>query len=81
MLSLLDVMFDTTMRDIVDQLPLSDAIRDALLGHDNPMTEVLRLAIEAEHADPTFEPEPHVASAYYQAVIWTTQLLNTAVGA
>ena len=80
MLSLLDVMFDTNMRDIVDQLPLNDSIRDALLGRDNPMTEVLRLAIEAEHADPTSKPEPHVASAHYQAVIWTTQLLNTAVG-
>ena len=81
MLSLLDVMFDTNIRDVVDQLPLNDTIRDALLGHDNPMTEVLRLAIEVEHADPTSKPEPHVASAHYQAVIWTTQLLNTAVGA
>ena len=82
MLSLLDVMFDTTMHDIVAQLPLNDAIRAALLGEDNPITRVLRLAIDVERADPsTSKPEPHVASAHYQAVIWTTQLLNTVVGA
>ncbi len=70
------------MHDIVDQLPLNDTIRAALLGDDNPITEVLRLAIERRTRRPaTSKPEPHVASAHYQAVIWTTQLLNTVVGA
>ncbi|HEX4984418.1 MAG TPA: HDOD domain-containing protein [Ilumatobacteraceae bacterium] len=79
MLSLLDVMFDTTMHDIVDQLPVNDTIRAALLGVDNQVTDVLRQAIELEHPDLTSrEPEPHITRAYYQAVVWTTQLLATA---
>ena len=79
MLSLLDVMFDTTMHDIVDQLPVNDTIRAALLGVDNQVTDVLRQAIELEHPDLTArEPEPHITRAYYQAVVWTTELLTTA---
>ena len=51
MLSLLDVMFDTKMHDIVDQLPVDDTIRAALLGLDSPITDVLRHAIDVEDAD------------------------------
>ena len=62
MLSLLDVMFDTKMSVIVDQLPVNDTIRAALLGNDGPITDVLRLAIELEYPDPaTSRPEPHIA--------------------
>jgi EAL and modified HD-GYP domain-containing signal transduction protein len=69
MLSLLDVMFDTTMDVIIDQLPLDDTIRAALLGHDSPITDVLRHAIELEGADlGTVQPEPHIADAHYQAI-------------
>jgi c-di-GMP phosphodiesterase len=79
MLSLLDVMFDTTMDEIIDQLPLDDTIRAALLGHDGPITDVLRHAIELEGADlATIQPEPHIAEAHYRAIVWTTQLLHTA---
>jgi EAL and modified HD-GYP domain-containing signal transduction protein len=81
MLSLLDVMFDTDMHVIVDQLPVSDTIRAAMLGHDNAITRVLRLAIELEHADlTTSQPEAHIARAHYEAVSWTTHLLNTVSG-
>jgi EAL and modified HD-GYP domain-containing signal transduction protein len=80
MLSLLDVMFDTDMHVIVDQLPVNDTIRAAMLGHDNAITRVLRLAIELEHADlASPQPEAHIARAHYEAVSWTTNLLNTVV--
>ena len=79
MLSLLDVMFGVKMHDIVDQLPLDDTIRDALLGHEGPITDVLREAVAFEEADvATYEPEPHIAYAHYQAIIWTTHLLTSA---
>ena len=79
MLSLLDVMFDSKMPDIVEQLPVDDTIRGALLDQDGPITDVLRQAIAFEHPDAAAsEPEPHIADAHYQAVVWTTQLLNTA---
>ena len=79
MLSLLDVMFDTKMSDIVDQLPVDDTIRGALLNQDSPITDVLRQAIALEDADlAASAPEPHIADAHYQAVVWTTQLLHTA---
>ncbi|HWM21357.1 MAG TPA: HDOD domain-containing protein [Ilumatobacteraceae bacterium] len=80
MLSLLDVMFDTKMHLIVDQLPLDDSIRAALLGAEGPITDVLRLAIAVEDTDlSSYHPEPHVADAHYQAIVWTTQLLKSAV--
>ena len=78
MLSLLDVMFDAKMPDIVEQLPVDDTIRGALLGLDGPITDVLRHAIAYEDPDlADSEPEAHIADAHYQAVVWTTQLLNT----
>ena len=47
---------------------------------DRVVLEVLRLAIELEHSDlATSRPEPHIVSAHYQAISWTTHLLNTAV--
>ncbi len=80
MLSLLDVMFDAKMSVIVEQLPVNDTIRAALLGLDGPISDVLRLAIQLEHSDlATSRAEPHIASAHYQAISWTTHLLNTAV--
>jgi EAL and modified HD-GYP domain-containing signal transduction protein len=79
MLSLLDVVFDTTMDEVIAQLPLDDTIRAAVLGHDSPITDVLRHAIELEGADlGTVQPEPHIADAHYQAIGWTTQPLHTA---
>jgi EAL and modified HD-GYP domain-containing signal transduction protein len=79
MLSLLDVMFDTKMSDNVEQLPVDDSIRGALLDQDSPITDVLRQAVALEHADvATSEPAPHIVDAHYQAVVWTTQLLQTA---
>jgi c-di-GMP phosphodiesterase len=78
MLSLLDVMFDTKMSVIVDQLPVDDAIRAALLDQDGPITDVLRHAIAVELADlATYQPEPHIAEAHFQAISWTTQLLKS----
>jgi EAL and modified HD-GYP domain-containing signal transduction protein len=82
MLSLLDVMFDTTMHDIVDKLPVNDTIRAALLGVDNQVSDVLRQAIELERTDSTSgRPDPHIARAHYDAVVWTTELLTSAVAA
>jgi c-di-GMP phosphodiesterase len=80
MLSLLDVMFGIKMHDVLGQLPVDETIRAALLGHDGPITDVLRQAVAFEEADvATYAPEPHIAYAHYQAIIWTNQLLNSAL--
>ena len=70
-------MFDAKTPGIVEQLPVDDTIR-APLGLDGPITDVLRHAIVFEDADlADSEPDAHIADAHYQAVVWTTQLLNT----
>jgi len=80
-LSLLDVMFDAKMSVIVDQLPVDDSIRAALLDQDSPITDVLRHAIALERADlANYQPEPHIAEAHFQAISWTTHLLKSAGG-
>ncbi len=48
MLSLLDAITDTPMELVVERIALSDAMRSALLGHDSPFTDVLKIAVAIE---------------------------------
>ena len=43
--SLLDVILDRPMADAIAELPLSEAVREALLGGDNALRSVLDTVI------------------------------------
>jgi c-di-GMP-related signal transduction protein len=81
MLSLLDAMTDTEMETVVEQLTLSDRVRSALLGEDNPSAQVLRQArwLERWPGSPTEAPVSEgVLEAHREAVRWTTLLMGSA---
>jgi EAL and modified HD-GYP domain-containing signal transduction protein len=50
-MSLMDVLFGIPMADIVDQIPVSEEIRKALLGREGFFGELLRLSESIEQAD------------------------------
>jgi EAL and modified HD-GYP domain-containing signal transduction protein len=51
MFSLVDVLLDTPMPELVDRLPLSQEIKSALVGQPSPMRQVLDLLTAYERAD------------------------------
>jgi EAL and modified HD-GYP domain-containing signal transduction protein len=58
-MSLMDVLFGIPMADIVEQIPVSDEIRNALLGRSGFFGELLKLAECIEGADnDEAEPDP-----------------------
>jgi EAL and modified HD-GYP domain-containing signal transduction protein len=50
-MSLMDVLFGIPMADIADQIPVSDEIRQALLGRSGFFGELLKLAESIEQSD------------------------------
>ena len=82
--SRLDSLLNQPMEEIVEHLPLQQDIRDALIGHENPIREWLDLtmAIEAAKWDKAerllsslgVNPK-HSASSFAQASDWAHQLL------
>ncbi len=48
--SLLDVFFDCPMRVILDKLPLSSQVKEALLGQSNAISDVYKLVLAYEKA-------------------------------
>jgi EAL and modified HD-GYP domain-containing signal transduction protein len=51
LISSLDAVFDLPVIDILDSLPLSDALKRAVLRHEGGVGEVLHCAIAIERAD------------------------------
>lgn len=51
MFSLLDVVMDTPMEELIQTLPTTDEIKDALLKREGRMGEVLKCAIAYERSD------------------------------
>ncbi len=81
MLSLLDVMTDTPLEVILEQLTLSDEIKSALLGDDSPMHGLLQLAIALERFEPDNEgPEAtdEALQCYLNAIEWADEALSMA---
>lgn len=78
--SLLDCMLDIPMRDILQELPLTDPIKQALLGEQNNYRSWLELSFCFENADwskmdtlmQKLALNPgQVAMSYHQALEWT----------
>lgn len=82
MLSLLDVMTDSSFEAVLEQLTIGDEIRSALLGEDCPMYRMLQRAIVLERCaglDEMSQPLPEtVRECYNQAIAWADESMAMA---
>ncbi len=81
--SLLDAMLDRPMSDLLEQLPISNECRDALLGKDNGIARTLNMAIACERGDfdgsrlsPGCKPTESACRHYLQATLWSDSILS-----
>jgi EAL and modified HD-GYP domain-containing signal transduction protein len=85
--SLLDVILDRAMSEAIDELPLTDEMRGALLGQPNRARSVLDAVIQHERGDwdeaaasasQVGLPSDAVADAYHQSLAWARQVAAAA---
>ncbi|VEF46219.1 acyl-CoA-binding protein [Bacillus freudenreichii] len=85
MFSLMDCIMGIPMKKILNDLPLSDDICDALKGENNHYKKVLDLVAAAENGDwetvhemcKTFQiEESEVYQIYKEALLWSNHLMN-----
>ena len=82
--SVIDALMDRTMEDIVDQLPLSAILKDALLEQEGIIGEALKCCIAFERADwenVQFQniDEITIQKAYFDAVIWSNNAMSMVI--
>lgn len=86
LLSVLDALLDRPLPDLLEDLPVSTEIKDALLGRPTTLGLVYELVVNYEKAD--WEKvkelsghlnlqEQELSSIYSQAVSWTDQLFHS----
>lgn len=80
MFSLVDALLHRNLDDVLNELPLSDEIREALSGVENDIRKVLKWAIEIEKSnwhtqDLPLSPE-EIQECYMEAILWSNHLLN-----
>ncbi len=78
MLSLLDVMTDTTFESILENLAIGEEVHDTLLGQPGPLLDLLNLARSLERAT---EPPEHgvpaaALDAHLEALRWSEKALS-----
>lgn len=84
--SMIDVIMDRPLREILSELPLDEQIRTALLGQDNALRKGLDLILAYERGDWAaldalgplgrgMEAEM-LSEAYYEALQWTQELFG-----
>ncbi len=83
--SALDALMDTSMEEILAQLPLSDNIADALLRYEGKQGEILKCVLAYENADwDNLEcgdlSKATVRECYLSAVQWAGQISEQLVG-
>lgn len=80
-LSVFDAMLDMPMHDVVQMLPLSEELNQALLGYSGIMGEILQCALDCERGElptnglRTLSPND-VANCYMTAVGWVMQCME-----
>ena len=83
--SVLDAMLDSRMEDVLDKLPLSDEIVQALITHEELLGRMLDFTIAYEQANwerlaevgKTLKLDPPaIRKAYMNAVKWTMEITN-----
>ena len=80
MLSRMDALLGLPMAEVLDTLPVSAEVREALLAGTGPLAAVLRLAVSYERgewaqADALGRNPAELSQAYGDAVAWTTEQL------
>ncbi|MGD6858276.1 EAL and HDOD domain-containing protein [Bacillus infantis] len=85
MFSMMDSILGASMEDILTDLPLQDEIGDALRGIENPLKDVLDLAVAVEKADWELISEKSrcldieekaLFRIYADSIAWTNSLLS-----
>ena len=76
--SVIDALMDSTMEDVISQLPLSSVLIEALLEQKGIVGEALKCCIAFERADwhnVQFQSleETIIQKAYFDAVIWSNE--------
>ena len=79
--SVIDALMDSTMEDVISQLPLSSDLNEALLEQKGIMGEALKCCIAFERADWSnvqFQnlEEKIIQKAYFDAVIWSNEVTS-----
>jgi EAL and modified HD-GYP domain-containing signal transduction protein len=77
--SVLDAMMDVPMAEVVDKLPVSNELVDALVGHSGPMGRALSMAIAIERDDPIemwCDDAQRCARQYRAATQWSEEVLG-----
>jgi EAL and modified HD-GYP domain-containing signal transduction protein len=82
MFSALDLLMQQPMDSILAKLPLSDAVKDAIVEHQGTMGRALCCALALENAEwaaIAFEDldQDDVLDAYKEAIQWTDSLIRT----
>lgn len=85
LLSGLDALLDTEMAPMLAQLPISEDITLAILGHQGIIGAVLDAALALEQGDwnkllTHGLPEDRIQEAYVRAVIWARELMEAMAG-
>lgn len=78
--SLIDTLLHRDLKDVLNELPLSEEIQDALLGKDNNLNKVLSWALQIEQADWDLEgielSKEEINRYYVLAIDWAAQLME-----
>lgn len=86
MFSMLDVLLETSLENLVEQLPLTDEVTDALLHHDGVVGRTLqatKLYERADFEDPvldTFTPAV-LSAAYLDALVYADDVIGAVAAA
>ncbi len=76
--SMIDALMDSTMENVISQLPLSSDLKEALLEQKGIIGEALKCCIAFERADWSnvqFQnlEESKIQKAYFDAVVWSNE--------
>ncbi|MCY6484176.1 HDOD domain-containing protein [Clostridium aestuarii] len=84
-LSLIDVLTNRDMKDVLSQTPLEDDIKRALLGYQNNLGEILKIVIEYEKGNWQFIDNfcdkfnlsfEEIRDAYINAIRWSNEIMS-----
>jgi len=85
MFSMIDALMDKPLQEIIDEIPVADDVKDALLGNVNPLREIYDVIIAYERgewdvlAEKTARldvPESEVSRLYITALQWVQQIFS-----
>ena len=86
LLSVTDALYRTPMEDLMNELPVTEAIKAALLDGEGEYGTLLKVALACEHADVEAIEElmpgdaPHIVEAYRHAVEWADEICSHVAG-